>query len=62
MMGLGLNTYICLNIYVVAKINRKLIYLIFLGKVTKVKPNLTEEEYELMTMNKTKRAKKLGTN
>jgi len=32
------------------------------GKVTKVKPNLTEEEYELMTMNKTKRAKKLGTN
>jgi len=31
------------------------------GKVTKVKPNLTEEEYELMTMNKNKRAKKLGT-
>ena len=30
------------------------------GKVTDVYPNLTEEEYDLMTMNRAKREKKMA--
>ena len=32
----------------------------FVGKVTNIFKNLTKEEYDLMTMNKTKRAKTLA--
>ena len=32
----------------------------FTGKVTNIYKNLTEEEYDLMTMNKAKRAKTLA--
>ena len=35
--------------------------IIFSGKVSKLHKNMSEEEIELMTMNKTKRAKKLAS-